>query len=41
VHRANSHELIGLITVSDIVAAYRKAGSTEGQQKVPANLAPG
>ena len=41
VHRANIHEMIGVISVQDIVEAYRRAGHAGGDSKVPSNLAAG
>ena len=39
-HRANLHELIGVVSLQDIVEAYRRAGSA-GEITVPENLAAG
>ena len=40
VHRANIHEMIGVISVQDVVEAYRRAGS-RADDKVPAHMVPG
>ncbi len=40
VHRADLKELVGVLTITDIVQAYKRAGSAR-ETGVPANLAPG
>ena len=40
VHRANLHELVGVLTIEDIVKAYKRAGSAS-QEKMPESLTAG
>ncbi len=41
VHRANLHEMIGVVSVQDIMDAYRRAGGVHGDVKVPPEMTPG
>ncbi len=41
VHRVNLHELVGVVSVQDIVEAYRRAGHAAEDLKAPENLAAG